>query len=60
MRLLQPQFNGIFDSDDPFVTGDMARYRIQQCRLAGAGASRDQDIGAAAGDDIEEPRHVRR
>ena len=28
MRLLQPQFDGVFDCDDPFAAVYMARHRV--------------------------------
>src|SRR6516162_4497249 len=60
MRLLQTKLDGIFDGDDPLVTVDMARYRIQQRRFARAGATRDQDVDTASRRDIEELRHLGR
>ena len=46
VRLLQTQLNGVFDGDHPLVAVDMLRHRVQQCRLAGAGAARDQHVEA--------------
>ena len=46
VRLLQTQLNGVFDRDHPLVGVDVLRHRIQQCRLAGAGAARDQHVEA--------------
>ena len=49
MRLLQLQFGGVLDGDQPLVLGDEGRQRVEHRRLAGAGAARD-DRGLAGMD----------
>ena len=46
VRLLQPQFGGVFDGDDALVFRDVAGERVEQRGLAGAGAAADQDVQA--------------
>ena len=42
--LLQLQFGRVFDRHDAVVVGNEARQRIEQRRLAGAGAAGDDDV----------------
>ena len=60
VRLLQPQLDGVFDRDDALVAVDVLRHRVQQCRLAGAGAARDQHVEARACGDLQQARHLAR
>ena len=42
--LVEPQLGGVLDRDDPVAVRDRGRERVQQRRLAGAGAAGDQDV----------------
>jgi hypothetical protein len=44
VRLLQLQLGRVLDGDDALVVRDERRQDVQQRRLAGAGAARDQDV----------------
>ena len=44
VRLVEMDLCGLLDHDDAVVVRDARRERIQQRRLAGAGAARDQDV----------------
>ncbi len=60
VRLLQLKFGGVFAGDDTLVVVDVVRETIEQRGLAGAGAARDQHIGAAPSDDLEDRAAFRR
>ncbi len=45
--LAQLELDGILDRDDALVPGNEARQHVEQRRLAGAGAARDEDVHAA-------------
>ena len=42
--LLELKLRGVLDRDDPLVSGDVGRHRVQQRRLTGAGTSGDEDV----------------
>ena len=46
--LLQLQLGRVLDRDDPLVAGDEGGDGVQERRLAGAGAARDEDVELAA------------
>ena len=48
VRLLQLQFGGVLDRDDALADVDQPRQRVQQRRLAGAGAAGDDHVEACA------------
>ncbi len=56
MRLLQLKFRGVFAGNDAFVVFDELGETIEQRGLAGTGAAGDQNIGAAAPDDLQDGR----
>ena len=56
--LLQAELGGILDGHDPLVVRDRLRERVQQRRLAGSGASRDQDVQLRADAELEELRRL--
>ena len=60
MRLLQLQFGRVLDRDDALAAVDHARQRVEQRRLARAGAAGDQDVEPAARGDLQHRRHRRR
>src|SRR5579872_3317169 len=53
MRLLELKLGGVFAGDDAFVVIDIAGQTIEQGRLAGARAARDEDVAADPADDLE-------
>src|SRR6516165_9454412 len=53
--LLKAQLDSVFDRDHAFVTVDELGNRIQQCRLAGAGSTRNQNVEARARGDLQQP-----
>src|SRR6266496_3487602 len=44
MALAQLELCRVLDRDDPVLVGDRGRERVQQSRLARAGAARDEDV----------------
>ena len=44
VRLLQPQLRVVLDGDDPLARRHRGRERVEQRRLAGAGAAGDHDV----------------
>ena len=44
MTLVQPQLRSILDRDDPVMVRDGCRQRIEERRLPGARAARDEDV----------------
>src|SRR3712207_7192647 len=44
VRLLQLQLGRVLDGDDALVVGDVGGERVQERRLARAGAARDEDV----------------
>ena len=56
MVLLQLQLDGVLDRDDPLVARDERREHIEKRRLAGAGATRDEDVHLGAHRRIEHRR----
>ncbi len=60
MGLLQLEFGGVLDGDDALAGVDHARERVEQRRLAGAGAAGDDDVQAAVRDDFQEARKLTR
>src|SRR5690242_510350 len=59
VRLLQLQLGGVFAGDEALVLGDERREDVQQRRLAGAGATRDQDVQARADAGAQEGHDLR-
>ena len=59
VRLLQLQLRRVFDRDDALAAGDEAREDVEQRRLAGAGAARDDDVHARGDAALEEAQHRR-
>ncbi len=55
--LPQQQFGRVFDRHDALVVGDEARQHVQQRRLAGAGAARDDDVETACDGGVQEVEH---
>ena len=55
--LLEAQFGGVFDGDDPFVFRNVGRECVQEGRLTGAGAAGDQDIEAGFDAAFEQFQH---
>ena len=60
MRLLQLKFSRVLAGDDALVLVDIVGEAIQQRGLAGAGTARDQHVGAAAPDDLQDFRALDR
>ena len=58
--LLQPKLGGVLDGDDALVVGDERRERVQQRRLAGAGAAADEDVEPRLHARGQEVQHLRR
>jgi hypothetical protein len=44
VRLLELKLGGVFNRHDPLAIGDERRQHVEQCGLAGAGSSADQDV----------------
>ena len=59
MALAQRQLGGILDRHHPLVAGDEAREHVEERRLAGAGATRHQDVQPRADRTFEELQHRR-
>ena len=57
VALPQHQFRGVLDRDDALVVGDEAREDVEQRRLAGAGAARDDDVQPAGDGRLQEVEH---
>ena len=55
--LAQHQFGRVLDRDDALPVGDEAGQHVQQRRLAGAGAARDDDVEPAATARLQEVEH---
>ena len=55
MFLIEDQFRGVFDRDDPFVGGNHFGHRPQERRLTGASAARHKHILASSHDQFQEP-----
>ena len=53
MRLLQLQLRGIFAGDHPFVVIDVIGDAVEERRLAGSRAARNQNIAAHSSDDFK-------
>lgn len=60
MRLLQLQFGRVLAGDDALVAVDVVGEAVEQSRLAGAGAARDDDVAANTTDDLEDFGALRR
>ncbi len=60
MALVKLELNGILDRDDALVIGDEPREHIEQSRLTGAGAPRDQYVEPSLDARLEQPDHLRR
>src|SRR5258708_4671981 len=60
MRLLQLQLGGIFNRHNPLRAVDHLRQRVEQRRLAGAGAAGDKDIEPAPCRHLQCRRHCGR
>ena len=52
--LRQLQLGGVLDGDDALALGDERREDVQERRLAGAGAARDEDVQLALDARLEE------
>ena len=57
VALPQQQLGGVLDRDDALGVGDEAGQHVQQRRLAGAGAARDDDVEAAGDGGLQEVEH---
>ena len=60
MRLLQLKFCGVFAGNNALVVVDVLGETVEQRGFSGAGAAGNQDIGAAAPDDLQNFRALRR
>ena len=60
VRLLQLQFGRVLDGDDALAGSISCDMRVEQRRLARAGAAGDQDVEAAARGDLQHRRHLLR
>ncbi len=58
VRLLQPQFGGVFNGDDALVFRNVGGERVEQGGFAGAGASADQDVQARFDAAFEQLQHA--
>ena len=60
MRLVELQFGGILDGDDPLVLGDERRQDVERRGLPGTGAAGDEDIEACLDAGAQEVEHLGR
>src|SRR5205823_13047940 len=44
----QAELDGVLDGDNALATGDGGRQRVEESRLPGAGATRDEDVETSA------------
>ena len=58
--LLQLQFGRVFDRDDAVGVGNEARQRVQQRRLAGAGAAGNEDVQPGLDRPFQQHHHLGR
>ncbi len=56
--LLHAELGGVLDRDDPVIVLDEARKRVQQCCLARAGASGDDDVEPRLHDGLHQHQHL--
>ena len=57
VRVVDLQLGSVLDGDHALVVGDEARHHVQGGRLAGAGASGNEDVHASKHGGLEEFRH---
>ena len=60
VRLLQLQLGGVLDRHEPFTARNERGKHVQQCRLAGSGAARDQRVHLPSDGRFQERNHFRR
>ena len=60
MGLLELQFGGVLDGDDPLAVVDHARQGVEQGRLARARTAGNQDVEAHPRGDLQHHGHLRR
>ena len=57
VRLLHLKLRRVLDGDEPLAVGDLARERVHEGGLAGAGAAADEDVEPRLHPDAEQLRH---
>ena len=56
--LAQPQLGGIFDGDNALIFRNVGRQHVKQCRFAGTGSARDDDVQTRLDAALQQLQHA--